>query len=173
MRKQRARRPAPASVSELYALAAEVGECIEWQGTVRNGSPMLYFDGREHSVRRLVWDLEQGAPMLAGRFATPGCRNHRCIRSEHIDALTSKQIAQRAAKAGRFSSVMRRMRVAAGKQRIGKITMEIARAIRASEETSVVLAGRYGIHKSMAARIRRGEAWRESAANSSVFNQQA
>ena len=54
-----------------------------------------------------------------------------------------------------------------------KLTLKMAREIRASSMTNKRLAEIYGVPASHIRSIKRGQAWREGSSNSSVFNQAA
>jgi hypothetical protein len=85
---------------------------------------------------------------------------------------TIQQVAQKAAKAGAFSRPDRCAKIAAGCQKStnAKLTKEQAAEIRVSSESQRALAAKYGVNKSMIARIKNGTAWRAHASGASVFS---
>lgn len=169
------------TTAEIYARCEDLGECLRWTGTTCNHVPQMYRSngrgsgtkkaGTYWSCRRIVFE-ERAGPIPPGMFPVPMCRDKMCVRFEHLRLLTSKQIGQLAAKEGKFSSPMRCAAISAGVRRSGqaKLTIEIAREIRASSESGKDIARRLGVDKSLPPRIRRGEAWRETVPNASVFS---
>lgn len=173
------------TVNELYANCDEVGECLLWRGAYCNHVPQFYVRGRPNggtdkrgaflSCRREVFEQISGKPIRKGLFPVPACRDKRCIRFEHLKLLTRKQIGQLVAKEGKFSTPQRCAAISAAirKSKNAKLTIELAREIRNSDEDGKAIAKRLGIDKSLPPRIRRNEAWRETAPNASVFNMRA
>lgn len=153
----------------ILSRCEEDGECLCWTGPMNNGSPQVILKRRHRQARRIVYEHTRG-PLPSGRYPVMKCRNDRCLNGEHMTALTTAQIGRLAASEGKFATPERRLAIAAGRRAVGKLNIEKARAIRESDEPCHVLAARYGIHRSMAARIKRGDAWQETAANASVFN---
>lgn len=173
------------TLQSIRANCTEVGDCLEWDGHfTSNGYPRI-FDAETHryiGVRNVVHTLTHGLPINApitvldeGK-TKPGllrmcCNNWRCVSADHMRAMTHAQIGKAAAALGSFSTPKRIAAVTAGIRRVrkNKITMEIAREIRASEGPCREQAARYGLSASMVAKVKRGDLWRESVAVSSVF----
>lgn len=152
------------SLASVMARCKPFGNCLLWQGPMACGSPQVSNgSGKYIQARRFVYEQNAGAPIRAGLSPVMKCRNPRCLVYWHMELMTPKQIGARAADDGKFSSVKRRAAIASGRRREQnrKINIEIARAIRASDEPGPVLAARYGIHRTLVSRIRRGEAWCE------------
>ena len=148
----------------------EEGNCLVWTGTLSSiGYPTVY-----ESQAGKVFLAKRYALWLAGRMERDDpspvqclCGNRRCVAPSHHRPSTIREIAQRAAKAGAFSSLQRRMAISRGVRASGvtKLTLEAAREIRLSGDPSQVLAGRYGVSRSLINRIRANEVWRETAAS--------
>lgn len=153
------------SLDTILARTVEEGDCLLWQGRISNGSPVLYLDGAYRTVRRLVWEAANG-PIKPGLHPSCRCREPACVRLEHIRLLTIKQIAQLAAREGRFSSLTRRASLAAAARKRSRLTPEQVARIRAADSAASI-ARELGIAKSTASKIRRGESWRTLGA--SVF----
>ena len=77
----------PMTLSELVAWytrnrTEEAGNCLLFTGPVgNNGYPKVTWNGKDHSLHRLVCERWFGPPPLQGRFshAMHACGNHRCI----------------------------------------------------------------------------------------------
>lgn len=152
-------------IDTILARTVEEGDCLIWQGRISNGSPVIYLDGVYRTVRRVVWEDANG-PIKPGLHASSRCRDQACVRLEHIRLLTIKQIAQLAAREGKFASLRRRAMVAAGARKRSRLTPEMVERIRQAE-SGAAIARELGIAKSTASKIRRGESWRTIGA--SVF----
>lgn len=146
---------------------AEEGDCLMWSGPMVNGSPQIVVDRRYRQARRIVFECANG-PIPDGKHPVMKCRNARCLNAEHMRALTTKQIGQLASKEGKFSSPSRRAAIALAKRakskKLDAARVEDIKAARTAREA----AEKHNIHQSLAARIRRGEAWAELKA-ASVF----
>lgn len=160
------------TLDRIFANCVEYGDCLLWQGKFSNRSPQLTVGRTTVQLRRLVFEQTGGEAIPAGRFPVMRCREPRCLQHKHIQLMTHKQIGALAAKEGKLSTPSRCAAVAAACQRPGhaKLTTAQAREIRLSTESGPVLAERYGIHRSLVPRIKRGEAWRETTRGASVFN---
>ena len=112
-------------------------------------------------MRRVVLALD-GRPAGPRQPVAPTCGERACVNPAHLVRSSIRQVAQRAAKAGAFSTPLRAARIAAGKRAShqAKLTADQARQIRESLESGPVLALRYGVDKSMINNIKRGQAWR-------------
>jgi hypothetical protein len=155
-----------ASIDALLARSEEYGECLIWTGTVSNNGHAIYkpTGGACTLVRRAVYKMNGG--YLAPRQPIDcRCGEKLCINPDHLFASSIAKIAQKAAALGSFSRPIRCAKIAASKQKAGKITMEQAKEIRGSSEVGHVLADRYGIDKSLVNKIKKGTAWKEYGNN--------
>lgn len=155
-------KPAPAkTLPELHARCTECGDCLLWQGA-HNGTGHPRHAGG--SVRRAVWALTH-RPAPANRIVTVTCGQIACLNPAHL-ALTTR---------GEVTRIVHnrpdvRMRRAAASARtnqatMGKISMAIARQIRASTQTGVDLARHYGVSTSLVSLVRQGKTWVERTAS--------
>jgi len=140
----------------------EVGDCWIWKDAVgKHGYPIMR---RRPSGCLLV---RRVAVALGGRPAQPRqpvactCDEKRCCNPAHLKPSTPAAVAKAAAAKGAFSSMARSAKIAQSKRASAKLTLEIAREIRASEDSGPALAERYGVTRSMIGIIRRGAAWRD------------
>lgn len=180
--------PALLRAVELHVAASEDG-CLEWRGRMQNGVPAVFFippgtrPMRELSerqrrrrkaarkylmVRRVMFEAFYGVELTDRQRMVSVCDNPRCVDPVCLRPMTFSQIGKLAAQAGKFSTIERRLKIAAAVRRRAKLDLEKARAIREAP-TAAEGARMFGIHKSLAARIRRGEAWVDPARTASVF----
>ena len=91
------------------------------------------------------------------------CDERRCVNPAHLVASSISEIAAKAGARGAFSSLARGAKIAAARRTKGKLTIDEARVIRMSDESSPVLALRYGVNKSVINGIKAGTRWRDYA----------
>lgn len=142
----------------------EDGGCLRWVGYCYNGHPGGTIDGRKVLIRRELWAAKNG-PIPPGKIICCTCETPLCV--EHLELSSYARLAKRLGALGVMSGPIRSARIAAAK-RAGKqarITQDEARTIRVSDETSTVLAGRYGLSVATICRIKRGELRREFTGN--------
>lgn len=179
--KRSGRKPLPKDQLHKWTLAEimarcgiEPGEedmCWEWRG--QSGKPPKTEHARRFTcvkhggdrvlLRRLCWELHTGEkpdPKLVLVMAV--CDNPRCCNPAHAKQMTESQKSIRAAKKGSFSGWAKRAKIAAAKRaKDAKITMEIARQIRADPRSGETGAADYGISKGLYNRIKAGTSWIE------------
>ena len=153
------------TVESLKARTVEEGECWLWQGYVANNTPQVNADGRMVPVRRLMLQLAGIALRPGVVFCGCKCGNALCIRPEHVvqrDKMAhlsamGKAAGQGAAYAERIAKLTQARRARS------KLTIEIAREIRQAEGSCREIGERFGVDKTIVARIIRGEAWKDAA----------
>jgi hypothetical protein len=113
--------------------------CWEWDGCSSQGYGRT---GRNSTklAHRAVYERFCGE-IPEGMVLDHLCRNTVCCNPAHLEAVTNTENCRRGAGA--------------------KLTMEDARAIRASTETSAALARQYGVVKNTIYNIRSGRTWKE------------
>lgn len=68
------------------------GTCWEWQGGVDpNGYGRFHIDGRMLGAHRVAYELIAGAVIPAGHDIDHLCRNRRCVRPSHLEAVTRRE----------------------------------------------------------------------------------
>lgn len=155
------------TINSIQARCVEVGDCWEWQGaaTAKGCHPTVKHDGKTVLVRRLVAALS-GKPISDDKKAGLRCENMRCVNPDHVVAQSHRQIMKRQGELGKLSDLPRIAKIAATKRAFyAKLTMDDARAIRASNQTHEKTAIQYGIHPSKVASIRQHKCWRELSGN--------
>lgn len=149
------------TIDTLMARTTEVGDCMEWQGYSTNNVPQVFHDGKIYAVRRLIL-LLSGKVLKPGDHASCRCGNRLCVKPEHIVHRNRTQHASAMGKSPVRKELQRSAKLADfAREHRAKLTMEIAREIRCSSESGQVLADRFGVHRSLVSRIRRGQMWRD------------
>lgn len=149
------------AIIRLQAQTEELADCWLWQGaTTSQGYPIVKHEGSCKLVRRVMFELHGGTLTARQPIATM-CGEKLCVNPEHLKASTVAKVAQAAAKRGAWTGLTRSAKIATKKRKTAKINMGIAQEIRNSTEINKVLAARFGINKSLAARIKSGHAWRD------------
>lgn len=59
------------------------GGHLIWTSTMRNGVPMVWFDGRPENARRLLIALQRGYIEIGERVVS-SCGEKRCIEPSHL-----------------------------------------------------------------------------------------
>jgi len=159
--RKRNTRPMVHTERSILSRAVEVGECMEWQGYLANGTPAVCHEGRVVMVRRLLLSF-RGVEVPQGSYAAPRCGNPLCVHPDHIAIRSQKQHAIVMAKGIDYNAPERiRKLTDSARELRAKLDIEKAREIRMSHEPSSVLADRYSVNKSLINRIKRGDAWRD------------
>jgi hypothetical protein len=148
----------------------EDGDCIRWRtngkSAIRRRHPLVNMDGKQYLVRRALYEMEKGAPLRQSIFLIPTCGDECCINPAHQKQLTSKQKSELGAIKG-SQTLGRAAKVAAAVRSHSKtkLTMDLAREIRASNESGVAWAKRLGVDEKSIWNIRHYITWKEYAAN--------
>ncbi len=152
----------PITLEEIHSRCDEEGDCWIWRdATSQNGYPIMKRSGGPCLlVRRVVAALKGDEPAPRQPVATT-CNDKRCCAPEHVHTSTPKKVGKDAAKRGSYSSLARRMKVAAAKRASpqAKLSMDKARDIRLSTKTSVALAAEYEVNVSVIKGIRQNRMW--------------
>ena len=152
------------TLKDIHDRCDEVGDCWIWKQAVsQTGYPII----RRRPNGCLL--VRRVAVALDGRQAAPRqtvvaiCNDNRCCNPAHLKPSDLSSVAKAAAARGSFSTKARSARIAATRRAAGnlKMTLEMAREVRASNESGPVLAKRYGVDRSLIGSIRRGEVWKD------------
>jgi hypothetical protein len=167
------------TLATLHCRCREDGDCLIWtQGTTGPGYPCAFLgpgiQGR--NVRR--WVLAAHGHDIEGKRVVSTCRTHRCVAVEHLRAMSPKEAGAFMGSSGALSTP--RVQVARTKsaraRAATKLTIVKAREMRALREGGMSLpklAATFGVSPDTTWKVVRNISWRESARNSSVFNQVA
>lgn len=160
------RKQPPITLEHLKSRTDEVGQCWIWNSTTSsNGYPIIKPYGcRCELARRLAFTLAGGTLNPREPVAVK-CDEKLCINPDHLEKSTVSKIGKNAAKRGGWKSKTRGAKIANAKRKTGKLSMDIAKEIRYSAETLVVVAERFKINVSWAKKIRNGSAWKEYTPN--------
>lgn len=136
------------------------GDCWIWQGcATAAGQPSIWVHGGHRlSGGGAVCLLTTGQRSPRGTNWVPMCRNPRCVSPVCVKPLT---ILQHRRLQNCAKNAAARAAIAKTRQSQSSITMDDARAIRASQETLDVLSQRYGKSISLISKIRRGLCWKD------------
>jgi len=161
------------SLDDILAKCEPYGECLLWTGGLvyEGGQPRLWVGKKPLSARRVVFELARGE-IVAGRRIGMKCGERLCLNAEHMSQMTTTELlkAHHRRMGGLPPSHKAACTAAARRRSNNKMDMDIARAIRSSEERASVLAARYGLGKSTVCKVRRNERWAEHARGASIFS---
>lgn len=149
------------TLAHIQARCDECGDCLLWRGSCNGaGHPKI----EDEPARRTVWKLAKGAIPL-GALVTVTCGQTKCLTPAHL-ALTSKAAVARLTNA-RPDVKLRRAAACArsARERLGKITMPLARHIRTSPLSGKEMAKELDVSESLISLVRRNKSWVEHAAN--------
>jgi hypothetical protein len=140
-----------------------VGDCLEWTGHANGGQfPQVRLGGRSgrvYNVRRVLWVLLHGF-IPANRQVGVKCPCELCVHPDHL-VLRTRSTAMKGVK----KSLLSARRMAATKRAASRITEEMVREIRASNEPAIHLDRRWGLGQGTTSGIRRGRFRRDFAAD--------
>jgi hypothetical protein len=141
----------------FWARTKRVGECIEWQGTRRNGYGVLISRDGPKSAHRTAYELNTKRKIPPGLLVCHHCDNKRCVNPAHLFLGTASDNAKDMHAKQRGKAPHSEAHYAA------KLTAEIVSQIRA--EMAAGASGReieskYGISNRYAYRIMRRMAWK-------------
>lgn len=133
------------TLADLLARTRACGDCLEWTGPIhrRCKAPIFNRKDRKVYVRREVAHLS--GKLIAGRCVTAACRNQLCVNPDHLRVVSRAVIQRRTAASGAWTGIHIKMKVAAAKRAVSKLSQEDVRIIRMSAVPVPELARHYGI----------------------------
>lgn len=142
----------------------EVGDCLIWQKSDNGDGRPHYkpgFPGLGKLVHRAVFKLS-GGKVGYGQPLACRCNERMCVNPDHYYPSNYKQCAAIASKRGAYINPAKWAKIAKTKrERNAKLTIEIARVIRLSDESGPVWAERLGVDPSVPNGIKAGTRWKE------------
>lgn len=120
----------------------ETGCHIPRRKPTSRGYNIYRYRGRKTSAHRVVW-MEANGDLPDGMHVDHLCFNPLCVNLDHLEAVTVAENQRR--------------------RKCTKLSMEMAREIRASDEPVATLAARYGVTEGSISHVRKGKTWREES----------
>ena len=139
--------------------------CMNWTGAVQSGckSPVMR-RGNAHgsSLRRWILEESQGQKLPQSKVATYKCGNSKCVKLEHLMAVTRAHIQRRNDAGFNAADRLRKShRIIVKARARAKLSIETAREIREAEGPQREIARRYGVSQATVGSIKRGTVWRD------------
>lgn len=169
-------------LAQGLAQAAEVGDCLEWQGPfsckgvtpcVKAKDPAKDPSTRRtdnFAVPRLLWAAANG-PIPKGKLIYRTCCNNACVCMDHLRCGSRAEWARARKRAGtskHSATALLHLTLAARRRANIFNTIEKAREVRSLAAVGLKtpqIAAQTGVHPEMVYEIRRGDAWRELSAS--------
>lgn len=155
----------------------EVGDCIEWQGSLNSGGhPIMRYRGSAALVRRVTWVLSHGQSLedIRGKFIWATCCNDLCVKPGHARIGTTKQMAAWMSRAGLTAATPAKVAACIlNKRAQSNLDMDKVRQIRRRLENGEgrgALAEEFRKSRSAIDLIATGKTWRESIVGASIFS---
>lgn len=153
--------PLKLSERDLKAKSIEEGDCWIWMGGYSSFLyPVMRRFGQNITVRRVIIMELKNKPLRDDQPVRMTCGNKSCVNPAHTQPSTFSAVATLAGKQGKFSGLKRCAAIANYARTRGKLDMEKADYIRASDERPTDLAKQFGVSLSNIKKIRAGEAWK-------------
>jgi len=156
------------TIESLLARTVEMGTCMEWTGSLRNHTPMVFHNGKMKSVRRIICAM-QNRTVPAGYFVSNSCGDPKCIHPSHIVFRSPSAHAKAMCKAIDYQNPTRRIKLAESAQVRRKLTDEQLQTILSGEQSCTTLAKEFKVNKAVIAKVRRGEAHCMTIARNNPF----
>ena len=153
-------------IARIYKHVEEEGECWNWTGALQScgASPVMRWKGKTNSVRRLIM-LERG-PNQPTMLATYTCNNPMCVHPEHTAWALRRTVQRRTTtEQGHQNAVLRCKKLSDKARAKGKLTLELASAVREAEGVQHEIAVRFGISQATVSAIKTGKTWRNYGGN--------
>lgn len=151
------------TVDDVRLRCVEDGGCWIWQGKFSRGTrgaarwatPMGWYPAlqKQMPVRRIIALMAGATPEKVWRT----CESAQCVSPYHLKWGTAAECGQWLSEAGRFDTRVRKESASRAWKRRHTLTDADVSVIRASSEANKDIAARFGVHKEVVARIRRGE----------------
>lgn len=152
-------------IERVKAHAVEVGECWEWKGATQSTSttPVIRYEGKAVSVMRAL-AIDAGM-RVKGYVATNSCRNPKCVNPQHVVVVSRSLLNNKVSREQQYQKrPTYRLAVSKGSKR-RKISEADVITIRASSESTAVLAETYGVTRSHINSILNGHRRRTTSNN--------
>ncbi len=145
----------------ILRMIEKVGDCWEWQGTVRGGYGRLIIgsrtDGTRRSVsaHRLSYETFNG-PIPDDLYVCHRCDNRKCVNPAHLFLGTHQENMDDRAAKDRNNNVKGEQ---VGTAVLDKASVLSARRLRQKGDSYQSIADRLGVHKTTVMRACKGQTW--------------
>ena len=148
---------------QLNDRIVDVHDCMEWVGFYCTGGhmPAVRRNRQSTSVRRII--AEALGVNVKGRRILMSCGNFRCVCPEHYKVMSSRDALRVVARMGGEANKTKTA-PNPGNVKRRKLTDDQVNYIRTSDESSFVLAPKFGVSRTVITAIRRGELYRDVGA---------
>ena len=153
-----------------------LNDCLEFSGAkgTNEGRVWCYDPAKGKSrVMTLIGAcaLIHGISIPEGMFPYHTCGNGMCFNRAHIKVGTRAEMVAHHKSIGTYAVTSKNAAARlAGRRKWTKINMQTVREIRASTDTGVELAKRYGLTQQHISQIKLGKLWRDCVAGASIFS---
>ena len=148
-------------LDRVYERCVPDGDCMNWAGAVQSAchSPVMRNGGQAISLRRMLVESKINRP-LGPMVATYICGNSKCVRLEHLGAITRSALQQRNdAGMNAVQQSLKSHRIAVKARARAKLNPEIVQQIREADGFQRAIAKRFGISQTTVGSIKRGDTW--------------
>lgn len=130
--------------------------CWIWVGGLNsNGYGIFSYNGKQLKAYRFSFELHNG-PIINGLYVCHRCDVPACVNPNHLFLGTNKDNTLDSVKKGRHKNPC----FTGEDHHNAKLTKDDVIAIRASNETLIVLGDRYGVAFQTISKIKRNKAWK-------------
>ena len=151
-------------LQRVKALVAQKKDCWIWKGlTSRGPMPVIHIGNSNVSARRRLYQEITKTTLTQGQIVKTSCGDKLCMNPAHFVVMTTQEARAVDAAKGSFNTLKMQVTRLRTTRARAKLTMDIAREIRASEDDAGTLAKKYGVHRKQINLIRQGKAWQEVA----------
>lgn len=149
-------------IQQIVKRCDKDGSCLLWRNMkdFNGGYAIVRIARRTMKVHLLMWQLSAKSALAEGLALVNKCGSRHCVEPSHWRCVPKEDVPRLTVK-GLKRSADTIIRSTLARRRRGRMTIEAAREIRASEEPTGVLAERYGVDRSRINAIRAGRTWRE------------
>ena len=136
--------------------------CLYWTGAKgKTGYGIIWNNGKLLRAHRVAYMLSYG-PIPNGMCVCHKCDERSCVNPDHLFLGTQADNMRDASAKGRMAWSLPRALPTGEDHHMAKLTSSDVAHIRASRETGVSLAKRYGISGNGISRIRRGLTYKDA-----------
>lgn len=146
------------TLETIKSRCEECGTCWEWkQGVTDAGVPQAKNNGRPMSVRRIVYELENG-PIEPGHVITYSCSNRLCVNPSHMVKMTN---AERGKGPKPVRALATRKKISDIQRKRGVLNEEIVSMMRMGDKSGRQWARELGINPKTAHSVMRYDTWKD------------